>query len=514
MVSGRAAATAIALLLALPAAANDLLVDARSLQLNDLLTITVSLEGSFAAVDGVNVPLQNLRLVGEPWVSSEFAWINGEVVRRKVFRYRARPVAPGPARVGPLVVTSSDGQRDTLRAREIQVLPDRTSGSNDPAVVLRELRAMRRAPVFVIAEVSKRDVFVGEPVDVVWWLYNATSIQQWQIVGVPKLAEFWTEERPRSETPERIYVDDVMVQRMPIRRVTLFPLHSGTLRIGGLSIEASVMQLLRDGPFSMFEGELVEATFTSAPVELPVKPLPPGPPVDAVGDLTLTCDPPSQRNGGPIVVNVTLAGRGNVRAATAPQFERPVEGRVQVEGGEVTSARDETMLEMTRRWRYLIFPAEEKVMEVPALSLRLFVPATAERKELRCASSFIRATTAQPPAPPPAAAGTARPSRTLPWPWVALALLVLLSAVPLWRRLQREWRVRRQARAIVDGATPAEIRARIDERVQIDPREPSDRGDAWRALRSLIDAAERDRDVAVGADREIERRVRELLRVV
>lgn len=515
MVMPRAAgAVAVALLLALPVLANDLLVDARTLQMNDLVTITVSLEGSFAAIDAVSVPLQNLVITGEPWVSSEFAWINGEVVRRKVFRYRARPLAPGPARVGPLVLVSPDGQRETLPAKQIQVMPDRTSGSNDPEVVLRELRATGRAPVFVIAETSKTEAFVGEPLNVTWWLYNAASIQHWQIVGVPKLAEFWTEERPRTETPERLYIGDMMVQRLPIRRATLFPLHSGALRIGGLSIEASVMRLMRDGPFSVFEGELLEATFTSAPVELNVKPLPPGPPVDAIGDLVLSCDPPVQRNGGPVVVNVVLRGLGNVRAATAPRFSAPVEGRVQVEGGEVAVVREEDSFEMTRRWRYVIFPAEEKLMEIPALSMVVFSPSTAQRKELRCATSFVNARLAQlpvaarrPPAPPLA-------ERVVLWPWLAAALALVVAALLAWPRLRRELRVRREAREIVGGAAPAEIRERIEGRVSLDAREATDRGDAWRSLRSLLDAAERDRDIAVDAEAEIERRVRELLRVI
>jgi hypothetical protein len=47
--------------------------------------------------------------------------------------------------------------------------------------------------------------------------------------------------------------------------------------------------------------------------------------------------------------------------------------------------------------------------------------------------------------------------------------------------------------------------------LDIDVREQSDRGDAYRALRSLLDAAERDRDIAVDAEDEIARRVREVL---
>ncbi|HEX7809939.1 MAG TPA: hypothetical protein VF608_14480, partial [Thermoanaerobaculia bacterium] len=59
---------------------------------------------------------------------------------------------------------------------------------------------------------------------------------------------------------------------------------------------------------------------------------------------------------------------------------------------------------------------------------------------------------------------------------------------------------------------PEAIRARIAERIRIDPREASDRGDALRALLSILDAKERERDIAVDAEREIRRRVRDLLR--
>ena len=51
----------------------------------------------------------------------------------------------------------------------------------------------------------------------------------------------------------------------------------------------------------------------------------------------------------------------------------------------------------------------------------------------------------------------------------------------------------------------------FEARVPIDLREASERGDAMRALRSLLDAAERDRDIAIDSEREIERRVREVL---
>jgi hypothetical protein len=476
--------------------------------MNDLLTITLSLEGGFASADELNIPLFNLALVGEPSVSSEFAWMNGDVTRRKVFRYRARALAPGAARVGPLVL-NADGQRDTLPAIEIEVLADRASGSNDAAVVLQEMLAAGRDPLFVVGEMDKKTAYVGEPVVVTWWLYNAAVVQQWQIAAVPKLVEFWVEELSRNETPERVYVGDLMVQRLPIRRVVLFPLQSGRLRIGGMSVQAAVLRRTRSGPFAMFEGDLTETTFTSAPIDLDVHAIPAGPPVDAIGDLTLRCAPPLQKNAGPVVMRVTLSGLGNVRAATPPHFEGPIAGSMQIEGGEVTVVRDEGTFAMSRQWRYLLFPEQSGTFEVPPLAMRIFDPATTTRRDLRCGTSLVTAVAASAPeAPLPPVQPSARP---VPWPWIAGGLALLVAILLALPRLRQELTLRRETREIVRDASPAEIRARIEARMPIDLREASERGDAMRALRSLLDAAERDRDIAVDSEREITRRVRDVL---
>lgn len=504
----RLALVGVIVLIALRVRANELIVDHHRLSVGQLLTITVSLEGMFAEADDVNIPLTNLQIVGEPSVSTEFAFINGTVSRRKAFRYRARPLAAGNARVGPLVLNASDGQRDTLPAIDIVVLPDTVSASNDPAVVLRELLAAGRDPLFVVSEVDKTQVYIGEPVTVTWWLYNAAVVQQWQVVTVPKLPEFWAEEQAKDDAPERVYVGDVMVQRVAVRKVVLFPLQSGETHIGGLTVQAAVLRRSRRGPFAMFEGELNETTFTSATIPLNVQPIPPGPPVDAVGDLSLSCISPVQKNGGPVVLRVTLSGVGNLRAAAPPRFAKAIAGTVQIEGGEVKVVRDEGAFAMSREWRYLILPAESGILEVPQLTMRVFDPRSAQRRELSCGPSFVNAVAAVKETTAPLPPVTAAVRRSY-WPWVALALL--LAALVAAPRILRELRLRREVREIVRDATPAEIRERVEARVPQQLREASERGDAWRALRSLLDAMERDRDIAVDADREIARRVRDVL---
>jgi hypothetical protein len=214
-----------------------------------------------------------------------------------------------------------------------------------------------------------------------------------------------------------------------------------------------------------------------------------------------------QRNGGPVVVNVTLSGVGNVRGAAPPHFDGPVAGSVQIEGGEVTLPREDASFAMARRWRYLIFPAAAGTLEIPPLTLRVFSPAMAQRRDLRCGTSFVNAVTTAPPTVPPEEAAPSETPRT--WPWLAAALAI--AAALFIPRIRRELALRRAVRDVLRDATPAEIRARMQQRVTIDVREASDRGDAWRALLSILDAAERERDIAEGAEKEIARRVADVL---
>lgn len=508
--------SAVSVLLSAWTLASELHVDPRSLTMNGFATITIALEGDFAATDSVDVPLTNLALVGEPTVSTEFAWINGVVSRRKTFRYRARPLAPGPGRIGPIVLRTPDGRQETLQDVRVDIVADRASGSNDAEVVLGELLATGRQPLFVVAEVDRTSVRTGEPVVVTWMLYNAVEVHQWQIAAIPDLQDFWAEELKRPDEMERVLVGESGMQRVPIRRVVLFPLRSGRLRVDGITIEAAVMRPRRGGSLRIFEGDLVETTFTSAPFEISVSPIPEGPPVDAIGSMTLECSTPAQRGAGPVSFMATLRGIGNLRAAKAPHFDGELDGQWKIEGKEVTPPREIGSIEMARQWEVLLFPPRAGLLEIPPMAMTIFDSASGSRRELRCAQRLIDAKVARGQT---VASGGAVPepgsSRAIPWRaagGMAILAVTVLAAVPSARR---RLALRRAVRDIVGDGSPAEIRARIDARLAVPPvgllAESSDRGDAYRALRSLLDAIEHDRDLGVDAGPELQRRVRDVL---
>jgi hypothetical protein len=507
------------LLLAPSIFANDLSVDHRTLQLDESVTIVVSLEGSFAEVDNVNVPVQNLVITGRPLVSSQFSWINGTMTRRKIFRFSAKPKGPGAALVGPLVVQGSDGQTETLAPVSLQVMPDLTAGSNDPQAVLRELLATRRDPIFVVAEADRNEAFAGGEIVVTWTIYNATHVEQWQIVDLPKLEDFWTEELDvRNEPQQEVILGDNIVQRVRIRRVALFPLRSGTLTVGSLGIEAVILRRMDTG-FGLFEGSNFELTRRSAPLTFEVHPLPPGPPVDAVGDVTLTCGKPQQRGGGPVTMVVTMRGRANLRAARPPRWESVVDGSVQIGDRPMTVERTHEAASMTRTWSYSIFPARAGRLTVPPLIANILTSAGA-RQQLRCEGSVLDVSAVLPPTEPPPATEAARTVRTLrPYlPWLLGSVLLLLLVGLSIPRLQRFGRMRREVRALTHDRTPVEVLEAVHALLasrHLVPlalmNESSERGDAYRALRSLVDAADRRVEIAPS---EIADRVRELVRVM
>jgi BatD DUF11 like domain len=511
--------TAVLALAAVAARAGELSVDRRTLRSDESVTITVSLEGVFAANDAVNVPVKNLSIEGSPSVSSEFSWMNGAVTRRKVFRFTARPLQSGVAVVGPLVVNGQGGQRETLAAITLEIVADTANASNEPVKILHDLLTSGREPLFVVTEVDRTRAAVGEEVVVTWVLYNAAAVEQWQVGNAPRLDAFWSEEVDvRNEQPERVKVGDFEMERVAVRRVALFPLRAGTLEIGGMEVKAQIMRRSDEGPMSLFEGTVVESGFQSAPVAIEAYALP-SPQPDLVGDVTIDCTPPLQKGGGPVTFTATLRGRANLRGVPAPRLEGSPGGELEVQPMPLTVQRAPEGVTMTRKWQYLVFPAHDGTLVVPAASISIYNPRTSAVEVLRCGGSAVRVTQAARPAAQPVRAPLRPP---LAWREllpsggsIAAVAIAVLLALP---RIRSALRARREVRALVAGRTPAAVReavhAVLHQRgcdVNALATEASDRGDAYRAFRSLVDALDRERFGADDSRDELRRRVRDLL---
>jgi len=507
---------ALLLLLATVATASELTVDKRTVALDDTITITLSLDDAFAGFDVPAIPMRNLKVDGQPSVASSFQWINGQSSRQKIVRYAAHPLGAGEAIVGPLVLRAGS-QVETLPAIALQVIPDRTTQLTDPAAILRDLIESGRDPIFIVVDADRPRAFAGEEVVVTWTLYNATTVQQYSMVDIPKLDDFWTEELRVSENePVATRLGGIAAQKLVMRRAALFPLRSGMLTVPPMTVAAAVLRRTQTpNVFGEFEGTVTEVRRRSPAVTIESRPIPPGPPVDVVGDVDMQCSTPLQKNGGPVVIEVAVKGRANLRGVEAPKFAQPIDGTLQVGDARLAVDGSNGDATMTRTWRYLLFPSRSGFMTIPPLVLRTLTSA-GERRDVRCEQRLVEVTRATPEPPPPATTPrTFVASVRRAWiPATVAALLVIVLAI-VAPRIRSTRGTSRDVCNILHTAD-ADINASVETWLRergIEPAalllESSDRGDAYRALRSLVDGMRHERIET--SEGELRQRVRDLV---
>jgi hypothetical protein len=309
------------------------------------------------------------------------------------------------------------------------------------------------------------------------------------------------------------------VQKIAIRRATLFPLHAGTVEIPALEAGIEVIRPLNDpfGGFSLLEGRVADVKRKTVATTITVKPLPGS--FDAVGSFTMRRSAPQLSKAGTVAFDVTVSGTGNLRSANPPRWVEPVDGEVEIEelGTEITTRVPMTM---SRRWRYVVFPRTAGPMTLPGMELHCFDPATGAASPVSCPASGVvvkRAVTK------PQAAGDARSPVTKPNDWLAIAGAV---AGLLGCMLVAAWllRGRRHDAGELDALMsrvddPRELRRGLADLATKHGREPralfheaGELGDAWRSIHSFADLVEKEPASVGDPRRELRRRAVRLLR--
>jgi hypothetical protein len=370
------------------AAANRLMVEPRRVTAGERVEIVVRLEGSFATLDRVSLPTHNLRIISGPDTVSEFVWTGGRVSREKTFRWIARAEAAGQASAGPVVLTDRQGRREELGQVFVTVT------SPDPSAWTPEQLLERfdtRQTLFVLPEVSRRQVVTGQQVVVTWYLYAATSIRGHRIAELPQLDDFWVEDATLpAAAASSVVVNGRPMRRSPIRRLALYPLREGVLQIAPLTATVEVLRPLssRPAPWQPFEAGATEILRESPPVEIRVVAPPAGAAV--TGRNRLTCSPPETSAAGPVAFDVSLRGHGNLRSAAPPSFASEPQAAIEIEDLGVSVDRRGEQIEMDRRWRFVLFPASAGELRIPSLELSSFDPQAGRLEQLRCEAALVQ----------------------------------------------------------------------------------------------------------------------------
>lgn len=476
------------------------------------LRISVTLQGSDAGIEIPEPPVTNLRIVGGPYSSSEFQWVNGAMHRQRIIEWRAVAGEPGFATVGPLELRRGS-RRLRIEAERLSVVPPGTSGAGMPADV--------QPGVQVRLDLSSTSVAQGEQIYATWVLVATEPIRDVNVVEAPAFEGFWVEHLPITERRDRqIWLDGARGYEITLRRAVIYPLRSGTVAISPMRAEADVLVASRDfrNPLSLFEGRIESVLVASAQAAVNVSEVPQN--AQVTGTVTMRCTPPGVSPSGNISWDVTVESDGNLRLATPPQLAGRVEGQLSVEDLWTDVRQSSMPLRMARSWRMQIFPSRAGTLDVPPVVFRAWNPATSRLGEFSCAGTtlVVPQRTVTDDSSPPDSDGV---SRSFPLGWtvaiMAAAALVLVAALIVRRRGRRGDLAPEINTLLVDGDAP-ERRRRLEGWLARRGHDPyalawqeGELGEAWREVLSLLEREQRE-PLREGSSAEMRPRIERLVR--
>jgi hypothetical protein len=169
-------------------------VDARKIGTDDVVTLSITLDGDAASLDAAVPALRNLRVVGGPSTSTQISFVNGSMSRQKVLTFVLRAEKTGAAEVGavsvqgypPTAPISIDVVPGAIRPAQ---QPQDPFGGGDPFEQIfgrpRRPQAQSQGKLFVEATLSRPAARVGEPILVTYYVYTQISLSGVEFAEAP-----------------------------------------------------------------------------------------------------------------------------------------------------------------------------------------------------------------------------------------------------------------------------------------------------------------------------------------
>lgn len=357
------------------------------------LTYSINKEGT-----NLQVPtLEGFDLLMGPSMSqsSSFSMINGKTTQSVSFTYTyiLEGVKEGTYQIAPATIVV-DGKQYQSNALKIEVV--KGAGGNSNAGSRKESNqaaqpdasaAINEENLFVKVDVSRRNLYLGESLVATIKVYSKVDLTNFGRSKFPAFTGFLSEEVP---TPQRIELvretyNGQIYNVGVIRKVLLFPQHTGEITIEPFELECIVRQRLAGGGRSFFDDFFgnyrdVRAMRRSKPVTINVKELPQdGKPVGfsgTVGNITmstsLSADTVNANDA--ITYRVSFRGNGNLKLLRAPSISFPLD----FESYDPKESRDirttENGMSGSVSFEYVIIPRYSGEYKIPAVRYSYFDP--------------------------------------------------------------------------------------------------------------------------------------------
>ena len=358
---------------------------------DEVFTFTIELEGAMVFPDIKLPSSQDFIVISGPSQSSQIQIINGKMSSFKSVSWRLAPTKTGKITIGPVEFKIKNRKYRTQPV-VVTVRARASAPSGKPQAKKKQVYTGNE--VFLKAIPNKTSVYVGEEVDVVYYLYY-NRVRTFSRDKLPDAKGFWMESFPVKDVPdvETEIINGRRYKKAEVQRIAFFPTVDGELVIDPMVLSCEVVIPRRrtgslfddffndpffDNPF--FEKTKV-VTVTSDSVRIKVLPIPeknkPESFSGAVGRgfrIGATIDTTVVKQNQAISLRYVVSGEGNVNFIKLPEpdlpeyfeiFKPKIDRRVNNRGSSISG---EVVYE------YVIIPRVAGEYTIPPMRFAYFDP--------------------------------------------------------------------------------------------------------------------------------------------
>ena len=290
--------------------------DAKEVVLNSYFELSFTLKNG----DGVNFKppsFGDFRVVAGPGRSVSTTIVQGVVSKELSYSYTLQPKRLGKFTIGSATIRVN-GKELRTRPITIGVIEGKTASAGG------------EEEVFVRAEPSVADAWVGQQIVLDYKLYTSINIDNYNVLEESEYPGFFAEDVRRFDSRiVREVIDGVQYATKILRRVALYPQQSGKLTVDPMQIQLGVVAEGGDRRNSFFfNRQIRRVPVTTEPITINVRSLPEGAPpsfTGAVGKYQMECNLSRSEFTTDDVVQLTvnISGDGDIKRVQPPDIGFP-----------------------------------------------------------------------------------------------------------------------------------------------------------------------------------------------
>ncbi len=336
---------------------------------------------------------ENFRIVAGPSQSIKNSWINGKRSYSKTYTYFLSPIKKGNFKIGQASIQVGDEIYKTMALNLVVTSAvDKPLNPNDPSYVADK-------NIHLVAEVSKTDPYLNEPISIVYKLYVSpdTGVNNWRELDAPRYADFWS----KNINIKNLTVENGTYKGEPYRYVILRKTVLYPQKIGELSIEPLVLDITVQTPsnrrdfFGQIINNTVNKTVSAGKIKVQVKPLPemgrPNNFSGAVGkfDLFVTTSKKELLLSEAFQLDLEIKGNGNFNLFAFPSINLPQSLEVYEPERSEKLTTNFKGIRGSIKDQYTIVPSSAGKYSIPRISFNYFDPNDSKYKTQTSIQNYI-----------------------------------------------------------------------------------------------------------------------------